>query len=736
MTDPIDTTADTTTAAGTAAAIGTASGADGLRVLHRVIMPAERDLDVLRLYVDGNVVFGRRSADLADAAEQPAAERDTVPARDGAAGYRSSSKDDSAEIIGRRGIAVPSGTRVSFCTYFNAFPAGYWRRWSTVETVRLRLAVRGEATVLVYRSSGKGHLERIKALRFDSEASVEQTVDLPLAPFIDGGWYWFDIIADGPAAVLDRAEWCAVTEPATPGTATIGITTFNRPKFCVEQLTALAAAGDVLDVVDEIIVVDQGTDRVEDHPDFAAAAEALGDRLRVIDQANLGGSGGFARAMHETVEAGRSTYTLLLDDDVILEPEGIVRAVTFADLARAPMIVGGHMLDLYNRSVLHVFGETIARYRWWMEPAPHTFLGHDLAHAPLRHTPWLHRRADVDYNAWWMCLIPVEVIEKIGLSLPFFIKWDDIEYGLRAKQAGITTVSLPGAAVWHVPWHSKDVMTDWQAYFTERNRIVTALIYSPYERGGNMLKESLFITIKHALAMQYSTAELMLTAIEDALKGPSDLHPSIVTKMGELRDLRSRFVDARAESDLDAFPPVRRRKPPRRGRGVAAPHDRKAMIRTALLGAARQLRPVDEHPRTYPEAVVPHVDQSWWLLTKFDSALVSSADGTKAAWYQRDPRRFWSLVRRANTLHARLMKDWDALSARYRAALPELTSPDAWQETFAKAGKPAPVAKSEAAAKAAAEVEAATSARVDVPAVSLDSAADAAPGVDESGRAG
>ena len=55
--------------------------------------------------------------------------------------------------------------------------------------------------------------------------------------------------------------------------------------------------------------------------------------------------------------------------------------------------------------------------------------------APLRQTPWLHRRVDVDYNAWWMCLIPRAVAEDVGLPLPLFIKWDDAEYGLRARGA-------------------------------------------------------------------------------------------------------------------------------------------------------------------------------------------------------------------------------------------------------------------------------------------------------------
>ena len=54
---------------------------------------------------------------------------------------------------------------------------------------------------------------------------------------------------------------------------------------------------------------------------------ALGSKLRVIEQPNLGGSGGFSRAMSEAVSRGDSDYVLLLDDDVVCELEGILRAV-------------------------------------------------------------------------------------------------------------------------------------------------------------------------------------------------------------------------------------------------------------------------------------------------------------------------------------------------------------------------------------------------------------------------
>ncbi len=629
-----------------------------MRVLQRVVLPVDRDLDVLTLYVEGRILRGE--ADTAGAA----------PGRD-------------ARITGRRSVTVPAGRRVSFCTYFNAFPASYWRRWSVLDDITLRLRVRGDAVVIVYRSTGKGFAQRVTQVEVDSDTAVDRTVELPLGPFIDGGWYWFDVVGGDRAAVLESAEWCARTDRPR-GSTSIGITTFNRPAFCVDQLLTLGRSGDVLEVIDQIYVVDQGTDRVEDHPDFPAAAEALGDRLRVIDQGNIGGSGGFSRAMAETLDAGRSGYVLLLDDDVVAEPEGILRAVTFADLARTPTIVGGHMFDLYNRSVLHAHGENVARYRWWMVPSPHTGYWHDLGREGqnLRDTPWLHRRIDADFNGWWMCLVPVDVLRKVGLSLPFFIKWDDIEYGVRARAAGIPTVPLPGAAVWHVPWHSKDNDLDWQAYFQERNRVVSALLHSPYDRGGNMLKESMIMVVKHALAMQYSTAELMLRGIEDALKGPADLHGSITTKMAELRELRAGFVDAQGRPDVEDFPRARRRKPPRKGREPAPPGNRKEMIRTALGGMARQMRPVGTFPKAHPEVNVPHVDQSWWLLSRFDSALVSAADGTKVAWYQRDPARLRSILQRNAVLHARLMRDWPRLRRAYRTALPDITSPERWRETF------------------------------------------------------
>ena len=48
---------------------------------------------------------------------------------------------------------------------------------------------------------------------------------------------------------------------------------------------------------------------------YPAAADSLGDLLRVLEQGNLGGSGGYARGQLESVRKGTATYALMMDDD-------------------------------------------------------------------------------------------------------------------------------------------------------------------------------------------------------------------------------------------------------------------------------------------------------------------------------------------------------------------------------------------------------------------------------------
>ncbi|MDQ0735520.1 glycosyltransferase [Arthrobacter agilis] len=647
------------------------TGTDLWKTVHRVVFPTDGDTDTLPLYVDFNAA--QRVVDEQQRSPRAGAATTAVVAQ------HSTQRSDF--ILDRRSLRLPAYRRVSFGTYFNAFPASYWRAHTDVAQVRLTVEVDAEATVVIYRSSARGTSNRVQSVHVDAGSPV--AVDLPITAFGDGGWYWFDLVALDSDVTLERAEW-AVPQPDgfEAGTLSVAVTTFNRPDYCVRHLSTFAESEDLLGILDRLIITDQGTQKVRDQDGFEEAAATLGDKFTLLEQGNLGGSGGFARGMHETVNDGRSKYVMLLDDDVLVETEGILRAANFADFTRKPTIVGGHMFNLYERSVLHSFGEEINEYRYFWGPVTNTLEAHDFSSSNLRTTPWMHRRVDVDFNGWWMCLIPTSIIREIGLALPVFIKWDDAEYGIRAKAHGYRTVSLPGAAVWHMPWTEKDDTIDWQAYYHQRNRWLAAMLYSPYKHGGRMPRESFAVDVRHLLSMQYSAVELRLNALEDLLDGPSHLHATIGAKLPEIRRRRADFDDARISKNIAEFPDVKRVKPPKKGVKPMPPRNVRSALVKAGTGALRQIRPARPEASVRPEANVPAMDARWWRLSQLDSALVSSADGSGASWYKRDSAKFQSMLKRSMVLHQRLLARWDDLAEQYQSALPEFTSQQAWARTF------------------------------------------------------
>nr|WP_269779378.1 glycosyltransferase [Propioniciclava soli] len=649
-------------------------GARSLREVARVVFPGRGDVDAAALYVDPPRL--------------PEQEVGGAPA--GAATAATEEEPRPDDYLSSRSLRVRRGRHVSLGSYFNAFPASYWRWWTDVTAVVLRVVTSGDGTVIVYRSNARGQVQRVDS-RQVAEKGAEHLFELTLVPFNDGGWYWFDLVGGEDGLVLEEASWLVEAGDVKVGTVNLGMTTFNRPDYAVANVRAIAASQELASVVHEMLVVDQGTELVEDEDDYAAAVEEMAGRLRVIRQGNMGGSGGYARGMYETLQADadgvKADYFMTLDDDIKVEPESILRAVTFADFCRVPSIVGSHMFDLHNRTLLNAFAEVIDPYafRW----GPPDGLGQlDLSERGLRSRRLLHRRWDADYNGWWMCLIPRVVLEEVGLALPVFIKWDDSEYSLRAREHGYPTVTLPGSAVWHVSWFDKDDAVDWQAYFHERNRLIAALLHSGFLKGGRMLRESLMVETKHTISMQYYAGRLVLDGLRDVLAGPDRLHDQIATAAARARGLKKEYVEAQVSQDIGALPAVRTAKP--RKRQEAKPPSTPALIPWTLSTIVRQVAlPPRELSRTYPEAAIRHADSKWYWMPRFDSALVTNADGTGASLHQRDPAQVRALTWESVRLHAELARRWEALAKEYRDALPRITSPESWAETFARNPAPA-----------------------------------------------
>ena len=589
----------------------------------------------------------------------------------------------------RTTLDIGAESEVSFATYFNAFPASYWRRWSILESVVLRVELTGTARVDVYRSKATGARITVGGAPISSGDSDEPAVvefEVDLSPFEDGGWIWFDITTNSNVT-LHRAGWHAAVDAPGRANVAVGIPTFNRPSDCVNALTALTSDPLVDKVISAVIVSDQGTDKAKDNPGFDAVAAALGDRLSVHNQPNLGGSGGYSRVMYEALKNTDCEQILFMDDDIRVEPDSILRALAMNRFAKTPTLVGGQMLNLQEPAHLHVMGEMVDAATFMWTNAVNTEYDHNFAKYKLNdeeeyRSKLLHRRIDVDFNGWWMCMIPRQVAEELGQPVPLFIKWDDVEYGLRAGEHGYPTVTLPGAAIWHMAWSDKDDAIDWQAYFHLRNRLVVAAMHWDGKISG-LLASHMKATLKHLLCLEYSTVAIQNKAMDDFLAGPEHIFSILESALPDVRKMRQEYPDAVVLQSATALPTPSDKRWRRR---VKVPTGPVAISTRLTRGIIHQLTAHDPEHHRRPQINVATQDARWFSLSRVDGVTVTTADGRGVVFRQRDRAKMVALLRTSLVRQVRLARGFNRLRTVYREALPVLSSKQKWETVLFEAG--------------------------------------------------
>ncbi|MET8773558.1 glycosyltransferase [Nocardia sp. NPDC004654] len=564
----------------------------------------------------------------------------------------------------RLALRLEKGATAHTNTYFGRFAASYWQRWTTVTEVRatMVLDVTKKARVRLVASDIAGHRRIVDTAKVD--ASGPLTLTAPLDQYVDGGAIWLEFDADGGELGISELTWTSVA-PERVRPVAIAICTFNRAADCAETVAALASDPTVLAAIDAVYVVDQGTDLVQDRPRYQEVQPVFGDKLRYIRQPNLGGAGGFTRGLYEVSAVNEHADVILMDDDILCEPETVLRLNAFANLTVEPTLVGAQMLFLLNPDYLNVGAEEVHL--------------HELRHGQkvpkaLRNTSMLkknqERRVDAGYNAWWTCLIPAEVVAKIGLPVPIFFQWDDVEYGVRAREHGFVTVTLPNAAVWHADFYWKDY-DDWARYFSTRNSLIVGAMHADLD--GKKITKQLFRNIaEHLVAMQYGLVHTTLQGIEDFLEGPKILRDGGIAALAAARTSRNDYGETIKHPA--ATPPVRAADIQlRRASGEPS--------REALVLVKRAIN--QWFGRTQHGLIgITREDAHWWHVSLFDHVVVTDASQSGVRVRQRDKARARQLLLRTFRVLRRLRRELPELQERYRAAMPELTSRANWERLY------------------------------------------------------
>ncbi|MFE2751155.1 glycosyltransferase [Actinosynnema sp. NPDC059335] len=575
----------------------------------------------------------------------------------------------------RHRLVVHPHAAVSMNTYFGRFPATYWQRWCVSTEVELSLTLTGSGTVSIVASDAEGETRTVVAEQVSDARERVVTLTAKIDKFTDGGGLWFDVATGEHQLVVEHVRW-TVAPPRKVRPTAVVICTFNRVEDCLNTMAALASDQEPLGLVDAVYVVDQGSDPVESRPRFAEVAAALGDKLRYIRQPNLGGAGGFTRGLYEVMEVDGAEHAnvLFMDDDVLCEPEIVVRTTAFANRTAQPVIVGGQMLYLLHPNHLHVGAEyanldTLAPGQV-VEGALHDadLTGYD-EETGKRNVQ--DRRVDAGYNGWWSCLIPSEIVKAIGYPLPLFFQWDDIEYGYRARANGFATVTLPGAGVWHADFHWKD-WDDWHRYFNLRNALVTSALHSQFDPK-RICRTMAAQLATYLVGMQYGLAATQLKAIEDFLKGPEVLRDGGVEAAAEIRKLRAEFPETvkHPASEVPGIPsgdlPLIPAPPAPR---LFAPVLAKRVV-NQLLGRS-----------VHDVGAVAAGDSAWWHVSLFNTAVVTDASQEGVRVRRRDRELAVRLGKRGTRLIKELYQRAPEMQRAYREAMGELTSRENWRRLY------------------------------------------------------
>lgn len=536
------------------------------------------------------------------------------------------------------------------------FPVRWWRPLLTSSRVRLGLRGRGKLTVRGRRGDEVIKIDRVK---LDGEHQI----------VIDTGEFDYVWVDPVDRSAVEMVTWSVRKEVELPQ-VTVVMPTFNREEDAVAQASRFLSDP----LVGRVLVIDQGRTLHLFHP-FLRLRRGDPERLKLIQQDNLGGSGGYARGMMESMR-WPDDAVLNSDDDAVLPAESLRRLVVAQALSRSlgnATIMGTAMLSAENPTEVHSLSEWVEPGSFMWGPADGLNAILDVSqdeNAPLDRLIPEHQP---NYTGWWGTLLPPGTVANVGLPAPYFIKWDDAEYGLRAANLGYRFLSLPGVGVWHPTWGAKSTVGSWMSMPLHRNRLVTAAAYGS---GRGVIKDSFIHQIKHILSLQYLPAELWAAGIDQVISGSDWLG----------RDLRS--VRERAQNIVGLGKPTKVA-----GGAAGIPSSTLSGPKTALSSMTGLVRPARSKPRVV--RVVPAGNLTWRDGLGADLVLLADQEGVPRRQIARSPLRAVRLLAKTIRQHVVLMLRWGTLQSGYREALKDCTTTDYWLTQFEDQTPVPPLSKEE-----------------------------------------
>lgn len=194
--------------------------------------------------------------------------------------------------------------------------------------------------------------------------------------------------------------------------------------------------------------------------------------VKIIENSfNLGGSGGYNTGLKYALKQ-EYDFVWLLDNDVKVMPGALDGLLEAMESDPHIGLVGSKILHYDNEQLISEVGALINHFTIY--PIP------QLADKIDDHKTLV---LDVDYVAACSVLARIKHVRTVGiLDDKYFLMWDDMEWGVRFRKAGLRVVATTKSAVVHPGFSERNINPSFVYYASRNHLYFAAKIYSGIRR--------------------------------------------------------------------------------------------------------------------------------------------------------------------------------------------------------------------------------------------------------------
>lgn len=559
-------------------------------------------------------------------------------------------------------LVMDMGSKIDFFTYFNFFSITKWRKYTNIKELSLSLICEGKGNVSLWQAVLQGdHLAKQKIGTYAVETSGTEEVTFCFGDkeVAENTVYYVEIEALGHLEIHGGSYYDDQMRAEKQINIAIGICTYRREEFVRKTLCTLSEAfleNEASPLYDHMQIF------VSDNGNTLPLAELNTEKIHVVYNRNVGGSGGFGRCMLEAVhsmEQYHFTHILLMDDDIKLEPEILFRTYVFLSMAKPPYqeyILSGALLRLDIPYMQHANGEL------WNGKPQLTKAGYD-----LRQEYTLVKNEEelpIGYAGWWYCCIPLDGAVDSIFPMPIFIHRDDVEHGLRYHGKILT---LGGIAVWHDGFDNRRSPS--LEYYDMRNALICNAIHLPDMPKRKAMKNIFVHFVSLLLRYRYEDQIPAIKGIEDFCEGVSFLKTEdtvlLNQKVSQMGRAPYDVTKELKESHVDKYyhPP----KPEELYLLKSFSWIQKFTLNGWLLPGKKECKPVPfgAHPSE---------------LYRCKKAILFEPDTGRGIVVKRQYRQLWITLMRCFKVWRLLNRKYDKAVRDYQAHAAELTTKEFWEK--------------------------------------------------------